>query len=407
MLELFLCKEIVYNKTMRRIIELIVLPLLALAAIGLAVFFDKPKDGNAPQPLPQNAPVQHVFHEGPSYIYPDANLTPGALNPDISQENVGQTICNPNWSTKSIRPPVSYTSPLKVHMLNGGYTYQGDKSPADYELDHLISLELGGSPTSPENLWPESYKTQAGGTVAGAKEKDKVENYLHSEVCAGKITLSDAQKEIVDDWYRVYLSMSGLSETYATTTFLMHAPYVAPVMKRPQQGAPVVVLKDGMPNGDYVIGCVKNANGDWVAYDPVSGWTESRAYGYDHYTVATSTVSLDQMRFFGRMNRAPCVFFQGKPFNEIFSESKTYLYETYEVEIEFVNNAVKNGNVFRLGTHPRLTEGTDIFHRVLCESVSSSTGLVWSGKDSRDCSQKGLSSSSTGELAVVQLDTKP
>src|SRR2546422_7022504 len=54
---------------------------------------------------------------GPSYLYPDPATTPGVVNPDITQGNIGQTICNPQWSTKSIRPPVSYTNHLKAQQL--------------------------------------------------------------------------------------------------------------------------------------------------------------------------------------------------------------------------------------------------------------------------------------------------
>jgi hypothetical protein len=72
-------------------------------------------------------------------------------------------------------------------------------TPADYEEDHFISLDLGGNPTDPQNLWPEPY-----GPKPGAKEKDVVENYLHKRVCAGSLTLQDAQKAIVTDWYEVY-----------------------------------------------------------------------------------------------------------------------------------------------------------------------------------------------------------
>ena len=77
-------------------------------------------------------------------------------------------------------------------------------TPADYEEDHFISLELGGSPTDPRNLWPEPYLPKP-----GAKEKDIVENYLHRQVCSGTMTLEDAQKAIVADWYRVYLLVRG------------------------------------------------------------------------------------------------------------------------------------------------------------------------------------------------------
>jgi hypothetical protein len=133
---------------------------------------------------------------GPVSAYPDPTRTPGVTNPDISQANVDETICNPDWSTKSIRPPSSYTTKLKKkQMQNWGLP----GTPADYEEDHFISLELGGNPTDPRNLWPEPY-----GPKPGAKEKDVVENYLHKQVCAGNLTLQDAQKAIVMDWYEVY-----------------------------------------------------------------------------------------------------------------------------------------------------------------------------------------------------------
>lgn len=132
-----------------------------------------------------------------SKISPDPSITPGATNPNITQNNIGENICNPGWSTSSIRPPVSYTNKLKIQQI-AQYGYS-DTNPADYEEDHLISLELGGSPTSPLNLWPESYKS-----VPNAKNKDAVENYLHKEVCSGIITLQTAQHEIATGWTAVY-----------------------------------------------------------------------------------------------------------------------------------------------------------------------------------------------------------
>ena len=70
-----------------------------------------------------------------------------------------------------------------------GYT---DKNPRDYEEDHLISLELGGNPTDPKNLWPEPG--------ASPNPKDKIENLCHEKVCSGQITLGQAQQEIATDW---------------------------------------------------------------------------------------------------------------------------------------------------------------------------------------------------------------
>jgi hypothetical protein len=137
---------------------------------------------------------------GPPDIYPDPTRTPGAADPDITQENIHQTICNPRWSTKSIRPPESYTHELKVEQIRE-YGY-ADHQLKDYEEDHLIPLEVGGNPTDPKNLWPEPYETSI--AEGGAHFKDQVENYLHDQVCSGAMRLDEAQREIADDWYRVY-----------------------------------------------------------------------------------------------------------------------------------------------------------------------------------------------------------
>ena len=148
---------------------------------------------------PQSAetPQQHV---GPPDIYPDAARTPGATNPQIIQQNIRQTICNPHWSTKSVRPEESYTHRLKIEQI-AEYGYS-DSRLKDYEEDHFIPLELGGSPTDPKNLWPEPFETST--PDGGAHAKDRVESYLHAEVCSGSLTLEQAQHEIAEDWYRVY-----------------------------------------------------------------------------------------------------------------------------------------------------------------------------------------------------------
>ncbi len=122
---------------------------------------------------------------------PDHSCTAGALNPNVTQSNIQQTICVAGY-TKTIRPSVSYTNPLKAELMRS-YSLSGPAS--SYELDHLISLELGGNPTSPSNLWPEPYLP-----VPGAHEKDKVENYLHSQVCGGQMSLAQAQHVIATDW---------------------------------------------------------------------------------------------------------------------------------------------------------------------------------------------------------------
>lgn len=143
---------------------------------------------------------------GPKGIYPDVA---GVVNPDMTQANISQNLCNPNWSTKSIRPPVSYTNPIKVTAL-ARYNQENSTNyqMADGELDHLISIENGGSPTDPNNLWFESYTTTINGKRMGAHEKDSLENEIHKEICAGTITLTEGQQELTGDWYKYYLQMN-------------------------------------------------------------------------------------------------------------------------------------------------------------------------------------------------------
>ena len=109
-------------------------------------------------------------------------LTPGVVNPDVTQATIASTICRRGW-TRTVRPPVSYTNDLKRTGLRQ-YRLRGP--PSRYQEDHLISLELGGHPTDPRNLWPEPYPRAA--TV------DRAENELNAEVCSGKLSLADAQR---------------------------------------------------------------------------------------------------------------------------------------------------------------------------------------------------------------------
>ncbi len=177
---------------------------IACAAI-LAVFgmtgLIATHSSNTLQGVPEGTPVVYVAKAGPDAIYPNKALTPGVLNGLVRDDTVQKTICVSGW-TATIRPPASYTTKLKIQQMKA----QGlGGSPADYEEDHFISLELGGNPTSPENLWPEPYKP-LGTLVGGAKQKDATENYLHKEVCAGRMSLSVAQGLITSDWYSVYKS---------------------------------------------------------------------------------------------------------------------------------------------------------------------------------------------------------
>jgi hypothetical protein len=173
--------------------------LIFILALFVAAWFLRKQFSAPPDKSPQTGEAVQA-HVGPPDIYPDPTRTPGATNPAITQENIRETLCNPRWSTKSIRPDENYTHRLKIEQI-GEYGYS-DSRLRDYEEDHFIPLELGGNPTDPRNLWPEPFETSI--PDGGAHSKDKVENYLHVEVCSGSLTLEQAQREIAEDWYRVY-----------------------------------------------------------------------------------------------------------------------------------------------------------------------------------------------------------
>ena len=126
--------------------------------------------------VPQRSATKSPYH---------AHLvrTPGVLNPDVTQATIDTTICVHGW-TRTIRPPTSYTNDLKRKQMHE-YGVTGDLSK--YQEDHLISLELGGHPSEPRNLWPQPYPR--------ASEVDAIENDLNDQVCSGKLSLDEAQRK--------------------------------------------------------------------------------------------------------------------------------------------------------------------------------------------------------------------
>jgi len=134
----------------------------------------------------------------PPGVLPRHDLTPGAIDPRVTQSNIRNTICRRGY-TSTVRPPFEYTNAMK-HRLMRIYGVTG--SIHNYELDHLIPLELGGCPNCEANLWPEPRNV-----FPSASEKDEVESYLHDQVCSGGMPLAEAQQQIAADWYAVYRRM--------------------------------------------------------------------------------------------------------------------------------------------------------------------------------------------------------
>jgi hypothetical protein len=208
-------------------------PTLALFGLfGAACFLASSTASTLPRRVPEPK-------TGPSTIYPNSLQTPGAPNPEITQGNIADNICNKGWSTSSVRPSTSVTNRIKTQTMKAyGFT----DSPTHYELDHLVSLQNGGCPDCVENLWPEAYgdvdhpmtqvqrarwnKDNPGSTdvLPGSLEKDAVENHVHDEICFGipnakmsslrkkyppkvSITLRRGQEILATDWYACYLDM--------------------------------------------------------------------------------------------------------------------------------------------------------------------------------------------------------
>jgi hypothetical protein len=123
----------------------------------------------------------------------DPACTPGDIIPTATKD----VICVSGYSSSVRNVPTSEKNQVYAEY---GIT---SRSTGQYEVDHLVSLELGGS-NDISNLWPEAADPQP-----GFHQKDQVENYLHDQVCSGAIPLETAQREIATNWLAVYNQMPG------------------------------------------------------------------------------------------------------------------------------------------------------------------------------------------------------
>ena len=124
---------------------------------------------------------------------PISLYTPGAFNSEITQANIHQTICVTGW-TRTVRPPAYVTEELKSDQISL-YGFD-DTDPTHYEEEHLIPLSLGGAPQNVRNLWPQPLRQ--------AQQKDALELALNAAVCAGEMSLEQAQKTIDQNWIEAY-----------------------------------------------------------------------------------------------------------------------------------------------------------------------------------------------------------
>jgi hypothetical protein len=173
----------------KRHVALVTGGIACLAAAGVLYGLGQ-HAANQPKLVPP-APRATVVGTMPACIYldgkADRKCNPGAINPNVTQANIGQTICKKYW-TDSIRPS---TGKIRdVQMMRYGMTAANPGK--EIREDHIISLELGGSPSNPDNLYPQRY--------ADSITKDREEDRLHAAVCSGQMDLAAAQQTIVLEW---------------------------------------------------------------------------------------------------------------------------------------------------------------------------------------------------------------
>lgn len=130
---------------------------------------------------------------------PDPTCTPGAINPTVT----AQVLQDPDFRTECIRNDATTESQksetYKWYDLPHPEHNTGVMQTC--ELDHLISLELGGSDQL-ENIWPQCGPSGVVLDERYFKRKDTVENYLAKQVKDGLMDLGEAQKGIATDWTR-------------------------------------------------------------------------------------------------------------------------------------------------------------------------------------------------------------
>jgi len=157
----------------------------AIAITGAAILSVHPRTDNGVYvPALQTKTGNCVATDG----IEDKACTPGAI---MASATTAQ-ICKSGYAGSVRNVPSSEKD--QVYAEYGIATH----SPGQYEVDHLISLELGGS-NDITNLWPE-----AANPTPGFHQKDQVENYLHAQVCDGRLSLKQAQQEIATNWLQVY-----------------------------------------------------------------------------------------------------------------------------------------------------------------------------------------------------------
>jgi hypothetical protein len=213
-------------------------------------------------------------------VLPDPSCTPGAVNPSVTQADIDRTICTAGW-TATVRPPERYTEPLEFEQMAA----YGNTGPVSgYEEDHLIPLELGGSPTSPQNLWPEPG--------AAPNPKDRVEDAANHAVCRGTMSLRAAQQAIATNWIALGQQLGVLQGQAATPAVRGPAPAAPTAVGGPAATCSVTASFDSR-YGDWDV-LVHSNQPDQGATVTASGATASWLTGSTGYADVYLHTGADQ-----------------------------------------------------------------------------------------------------------------
>jgi hypothetical protein len=172
-----------------------------ISMLGLALF--------AVLPL---AAQQARYQKHDSALLPDDQMTPGVVALADTQK-----VCTTKWGRDE--RAVTAAMEKQVYALYGTAAGRGTCKVTSHtgkngktvnrgcEIDHRVSREVGGA-DDVRNLWPQPYLSPA---QPGAYEKDKLENWLHKQVCiTNTMSLKQAQQALMGDWYAAYLK-AGLN----------------------------------------------------------------------------------------------------------------------------------------------------------------------------------------------------
>jgi hypothetical protein len=126
---------------------------------------------------------------------PDGRCSPGAYYSKLT----GSVICSASFHTSSIRN----VPQAEKYAVEREYGMAPRLYGSTLEIDHIVSLELGGS-NEIANLFPEKANARPGYHV-----KDRLENRLHDLVCSGQMNLRSAQRQIAKNWQSLYSKVYG------------------------------------------------------------------------------------------------------------------------------------------------------------------------------------------------------